>query len=171
VVVFHSGRVFVDPPNAELAAALGFGTKPAAETYEMVIIGAGPAGLAAAVYGAAEGLRTLVVEPQVVGGRAGTSPQIRNYLADRYEAWAQAVEATHPRTAGALRTVADSYRDEGRRNDEEARRFLEGLDLWRLRRHDLHALPAQSQRCYAIPDPELPQGPQSGRVISPPVGA
>jgi hypothetical protein len=50
-------------------------------------------------------------------------------LADRYEAWAQAVEATHPRTAGALRTVAESYRDEGRRNDEEARRFLEGLDL------------------------------------------
>jgi thioredoxin reductase (NADPH) len=80
VVVFHSGRVFVDPSNAELAAALGFGTKPAAETYEMVIIGAGPAGLAAAVYGAAEGLRTLVVEPQVVGGQAGTSPLIRNYL-------------------------------------------------------------------------------------------
>jgi hypothetical protein len=50
-------------------------------------------------------------------------------LADRYEAWAQAVEATHPRTAGALRTVAESYRDEGRRNDEEARRFLEGLDF------------------------------------------
>lgn len=50
-------------------------------------------------------------------------------LADRYEVWAQAVEATHPRTAGALRAVAESYRDEGRRNDEEARRFLEGLDL------------------------------------------
>jgi thioredoxin reductase (NADPH) len=80
VVVFHSGRVFVDPSNAELAAALGYGTKPAAETYEMVVIGAGPAGLAAAVYGAAEGLLTLVVEPQVVGGQAGTSPLIRNYL-------------------------------------------------------------------------------------------
>jgi hypothetical protein len=64
IVVFHSGRVFVDPSNAELAAALGYGTKPPAESYEMVVIGAGPAGLAAAVYGAAEGLRTLVVEPQ-----------------------------------------------------------------------------------------------------------
>lgn len=50
-------------------------------------------------------------------------------LADKYEAWARGVEATHPRTAGALRVVAESYREEGRRNDEEARRFLEGLDL------------------------------------------
>jgi hypothetical protein len=50
-------------------------------------------------------------------------------LTDQYEAWAQAVEATHPRTAGALRTVAESYREEGRRNDDEARRFLEGLDF------------------------------------------
>jgi hypothetical protein len=50
-------------------------------------------------------------------------------LADQYDAWAEAVEATHPRTAGMLRAVAESYREEGRRNDEEARRFLEGLDL------------------------------------------
>jgi hypothetical protein len=50
-------------------------------------------------------------------------------LADKYEAWAQLVEATHPRTASALRLVAGSYREEGHRNDEEARRFLEGLDL------------------------------------------
>jgi len=80
VVVFHSGRVFVDPSNSELAAALGFGTRPAAAAYDLVILGAGPAGLAAAVYAASEGLRTLVVEPQVVGGQAGTSAMIRNYL-------------------------------------------------------------------------------------------
>jgi len=49
-------------------------------------------------------------------------------LAKRYEDWAEAVQATYPRTAGALRSVAESYREEGRRNDEEARRFLEGLD-------------------------------------------
>lgn len=49
-------------------------------------------------------------------------------LATRYEGWAEAIEATHPRTAGALRSVADSYREQGRRHDEEARRFLEGLD-------------------------------------------
>jgi thioredoxin reductase (NADPH) len=80
VVVFHSGLVFVDPSDAELAAALGFGTRPAAGSYELVIVGAGPAGLAAAVYAASEGLDTLVVEPQVAGGQAGTSTLIRNYL-------------------------------------------------------------------------------------------
>jgi thioredoxin reductase (NADPH) len=80
VVVFHSGQVFVDPSDAELAEALGFGTSPAAGSYDLVIVGAGPAGLAAAVYAASEGLDTLVLEPQVVGGQAGTSALIRNYL-------------------------------------------------------------------------------------------
>jgi thioredoxin reductase (NADPH) len=80
VVVFHSGQVFVDPSDAELAAALGFGTRPAAGTYDLMIVGAGPAGLAAAVYAASEGLDTLVVEPQAAGGQAGTSTMIRNYL-------------------------------------------------------------------------------------------
>ncbi|HEV3399025.1 MAG TPA: FAD-dependent oxidoreductase, partial [Actinomycetes bacterium] len=80
VVLFHSGQVFVDPSNAELAEALGFGTRPAAASYDLVIVGAGPAGLAAAVYAASEGLETLVVEPQVAGGQAGTSAMIRNYL-------------------------------------------------------------------------------------------
>jgi thioredoxin reductase (NADPH) len=80
VVVFHSGRVFVDPTYAELVAGLGFGTRPAAAGYDVAVLGAGPAGLAAAVYAACEGLDTLVVEPRVVGGQAGTSALIRNYL-------------------------------------------------------------------------------------------
>jgi thioredoxin reductase (NADPH) len=80
VVVFHSGQVFVDPSDAELVEALGFGTTPGAGSYDLVIVGAGPAGLAAAVYAASEGLDTLVVEPQVAGGQAGTSAMIRNYL-------------------------------------------------------------------------------------------
>jgi thioredoxin reductase (NADPH) len=80
VVVFHSGQVFVDPSDAELAAALGYRTSVGAGSYDLVIVGAGPAGLAAAVYAASEGLDTLVVEPQVVGGQAGTSAMIRNYL-------------------------------------------------------------------------------------------
>ncbi len=80
VVVFHSGRVFVDPSDAELAEGLGFGIRPEATAYDLAIIGAGPAGLAAAVYAASEGLHTLVVEPRVVGGQAGTSALIRNYL-------------------------------------------------------------------------------------------
>ncbi|MFL6187338.1 MAG: FAD-dependent oxidoreductase, partial [Actinomycetes bacterium] len=80
VVVFHSGQVFVDPSDAELAEALGYRTSIGAGSYDLVIAGAGPAGLAAAVYAASEGLDTLVVEPQVVGGQAGTSAMIRNYL-------------------------------------------------------------------------------------------
>jgi thioredoxin reductase (NADPH) len=80
VVVFHSGQVFVDPSDAELAEALGYRTSTGAGSYDLVIAGAGPAGLAAAVYAASEGLDTLVVEPQVVGGQAGTSAMIRNYL-------------------------------------------------------------------------------------------
>ncbi|HEY4789915.1 MAG TPA: FAD-dependent oxidoreductase, partial [Actinomycetes bacterium] len=80
VVVFHSGQVFVDPSDAELAEALGYRTSIGGGSHDLVIAGAGPAGLAAAVYAASEGLDTLVVEPQVVGGQAGTSAMIRNYL-------------------------------------------------------------------------------------------
>jgi thioredoxin reductase (NADPH) len=80
VVVFHSGRVFVDPSYAELVAGLGFRTRPAAAGYDVAVLGAGPAGLAAAVYAACEGLQTLLIEPRVVGGQAGTSAMIRNYL-------------------------------------------------------------------------------------------
>jgi thioredoxin reductase (NADPH) len=84
VVLFHSGQVFVDPSNAELAEALGFGTRPASESYDLVIVGAGPAGLAAAVYAASEGFATQILEPGVPGGQAGTSSQIRNYLGSPY---------------------------------------------------------------------------------------
>ena len=64
---------------ADIAAALGVHTEPSSEPYDLAI-GAGPAGLAAAVYGASEGLRTLVVEAVAIGGQAGTSSMIRNYL-------------------------------------------------------------------------------------------
>jgi thioredoxin reductase (NADPH) len=82
VLAFHTGGVLVDPSHAELAEALGFRTRPevAVEPYDVVIAGGGPAGLAAAVYGASEGLRTLLLEPRIPGGQAGTSSLIRNYL-------------------------------------------------------------------------------------------
>jgi thioredoxin reductase (NADPH) len=63
-----------------MAEALGVHTRPSAEGYDLAIVGAGPAGLSAAVYGASEGLHTVVVEPQALGGQAGTSSMIRNYL-------------------------------------------------------------------------------------------
>ncbi len=80
VIVSHTGEVHVDPSHAEFATALGVQTRPDIDACDVVIIGAGPAGLAAAVYAASEGLDTVVLEPVMPGGQAGTSSLIRNYL-------------------------------------------------------------------------------------------
>jgi thioredoxin reductase (NADPH) len=80
VVVFRRGTVLVDPSHTELVAALGLQTRPATGGCDVLIVGAGPAGLAAAVYAASEGLQTRVLEPAIPGGQAGTSSLIRNYL-------------------------------------------------------------------------------------------
>jgi thioredoxin reductase (NADPH) len=80
VVVMFDGRVLSAPSNAEVAEALGVSTRPGGGHYDVTVIGAGPAGLAAAVYGASEGLSTVVLEPEAIGGQAGTSSLIRNYL-------------------------------------------------------------------------------------------
>jgi thioredoxin reductase (NADPH) len=79
VLVFHTGAALVEPSNIDLAAAMGVRTRPPAGTCDVAIVGAGPAGLAAAVYGSSEGLRTVVVEREAFGGQAGTSSMIRNY--------------------------------------------------------------------------------------------
>ena len=79
VVTFHTGVVLADPANAQVAEALGVNIRPAETTYNVVVVGAGP-GLAAAVYGASEGLRTALLEREAFGGQAGTSSLIRNYL-------------------------------------------------------------------------------------------
>jgi thioredoxin reductase (NADPH) len=84
VVLFRRGLALADPTDAELAQALGFGTRPAPGGCDVLIVGAGPAGLAAAVYAASEGFATQVLEPGVPGGQAGTSSQIRNYLGFPY---------------------------------------------------------------------------------------
>ena len=75
-----NGKTVVRPQLRRVAELLGIATEPAAAEYDTVIVGAGPAGLAAAVYGASEGLRTIVVEREAPGGQAGTSSRIENYL-------------------------------------------------------------------------------------------
>jgi len=80
VVIFSDGSVLVDPEAEALASKVGLRTQAAQDFYDMVVVGAGPAGLAAAVYGASEGLRTLVIEPVAPGGQAGSSSRIENYL-------------------------------------------------------------------------------------------
>ena len=80
VVRVIDGKTVVRPQLRRVAELLGLGTEPVAAEYDIVVIGAGPAGLAAAVYGASEGLRTIVVEREAPGGQAGTSSRIENYL-------------------------------------------------------------------------------------------
>lgn len=80
VVIDRQICVGQPPTVRKVAEALGFQTQPTSDGYDVVIVGAGPAGLAAGVYGASEGLRSLVIERSTVGGQAGTSSRIENYL-------------------------------------------------------------------------------------------
>jgi thioredoxin reductase (NADPH) len=76
----ENGTVLRNPPTKQIADSLGLTTSAAHELYDIIIVGAGPAGLAAAVYGASEGLRTLLLDGHGPGGQAGTSSRIENYL-------------------------------------------------------------------------------------------
>jgi thioredoxin reductase (NADPH) len=122
VVFFADGSFLVEPSRAELAERLGLRTRAESRFYDLVIVGGGPAGLAAAVYGASEGLRTLIIERDAPGGQAGTSSRIENYLgfptglsgaelARRAVAQAQrfGVEILNPQEATGLRRE-DPYR-------------------------------------------------------------
>ena len=80
VAVVFGGRILEDPSNREVAEALGVRSRPSADECDLLIVGAGPAGLAAAVYGSSEGLSTVVLEREALGGQAGQSTMIHNYV-------------------------------------------------------------------------------------------
>ncbi|NUT49178.1 MAG: FAD-dependent oxidoreductase, partial [Saccharothrix sp.] len=80
VVITADGEPLVEPSDAELAARVGLSTRPSTDFYDLIVVGGGPAGLGAAVYGGSEGLRTVLVERRATGGQAGTSSRIENYL-------------------------------------------------------------------------------------------
>jgi thioredoxin reductase (NADPH) len=80
VVITPDGEVLIEPTDAELASRVGLATTPSKDFYDLIVIGGGPAGLGAAVYGASEGLRTVLVERTATGGQAGQSSRIENYL-------------------------------------------------------------------------------------------
>ena len=80
VLVTAEGRAVVDPTDAEVVEQAGLATQPSGEFYDLAVVGAGPGGLGAAVYGGSEGLRTVLVESLATGGQAGTSSRIENYL-------------------------------------------------------------------------------------------
>jgi thioredoxin reductase (NADPH) len=80
VVITPGGDALIEPADAELASRVGLATTPSNDFYDLIIVGGGPAGLGAAVYGASEGLRTVLVERLAAGGQAGQSSRIENYL-------------------------------------------------------------------------------------------
>ena len=80
IVIFPDGSHLVQPTLAQVAEKVGLRTQARAPFYDLVIVGGGPAGLAAGVYGASEGLRTLIIEREAPGGQAGQSSRIENYL-------------------------------------------------------------------------------------------
>jgi thioredoxin reductase (NADPH) len=123
VVTLLDGEVLVDPSNSELAAAYGVTTELGEQDeFDVIVVGAGPAGLAAAVYASSEGLRTLVIERESIGGQAGASSLIRNYLgfargisgaelAQRayQQAWIFGTSFLLMREAAALRSEGDRH--------------------------------------------------------------
>ena len=123
VVVLLGGGVLVDPTNADLADAYGVSTSLEGRSdFDVVVVGAGPAGLAAAVYASSEGLDTLVVERESIGGQAGSSSLIRNYLgfargvsgselAQRafQQAWIFGARFLHAREVTSLRPGTDRH--------------------------------------------------------------
>ena len=80
VVFFPDGTLMIEPDITSIAEKTGFRTKAHYPFYDLIIVGAGPAGLAAAVYGSSEGLHTLLIDKEMTGGQAGTSSKIENYL-------------------------------------------------------------------------------------------
>ena len=80
LVLLADGTALSKPTIAEVAEKVGLHTRAVSETYDLIVVGTGPAGLASAVYGASEGLRTLLIEREAPGGQAGTSSSIENYL-------------------------------------------------------------------------------------------
>ena len=125
VVAFRSGTVLPDPSYQRILEALGFSTEPEASRCDLAIIGGGPAGLAAAVYGASEGLATVLIDHGLPGGQAGTSSRIRNYLGfptglsgrdltnrALEQAWFFGARFVLSRRATALAPAGDGYRIE-----------------------------------------------------------
>ena len=80
VVITEKGEALVEPTDGQLAELLGLSTEPSLQMYDLAVIGGGPAGLASAVYGASEGLETVLIEKATTGGQAGRSSRIENYL-------------------------------------------------------------------------------------------
>jgi thioredoxin reductase (NADPH) len=105
IVFFPDGTTLVKPDNLTLAGKCGLRTQATSEMYDVIVIGAGPAGLGAAVYGASEGLRTLMIDKEATGGQAGTSSKIENYLG--FPSGVSGADLARRATAQAIRLGAE----------------------------------------------------------------
>jgi len=125
LLVFPDGSHLLAPTNAEVAEKIGLRTRAGLRSYDLVIVGGGPAGLAAAVYGASEGLRTLLVEREAPGGQAGTTSRIENYLG--FPAGLSGADLTRRAVAQATRLGAEllNTREATRLRVEDRYRLVE----------------------------------------------
>lgn len=105
VVFFPDGTYLIEPDNIALANKVGLSTQATQPFYDLIVVGAGPAGLGAAVYGASEGLHTLMIDKEATGGQAGTSSRIENYLG--FPKGLSGVELAQRATTQALRLGAE----------------------------------------------------------------
>jgi thioredoxin reductase (NADPH) len=105
VILFPDGEALANPDTVSLARKVGLKTEASEPLYDLVIIGGGPAGLGAAVYGASEGLKTLMIEKEATGGQAGTSSRIENYLG--FPKGLSGADLAHRATSQAIRLGAE----------------------------------------------------------------
>jgi thioredoxin reductase (NADPH) len=133
VIRVVDGKTVVRPQLRRVAELLGLGTEPQAAEYDTVVVGAGPAGLASAVYGASEGLRTIVVEREVPGGQAGTSSRIENYLGFHEGVGGQELASRALRQARRLHAEILVTREITRIDPATRQVHLDGGDVLRAR--------------------------------------
>ena len=136
VVICPDGLAVGQPTNIRLARMLGIASRPSSERYDLVIVGAGPAGLAAAVYGSSEGLSTALIEREAPGGQAGSSSRIENYLG--FHAGISGADLTREATMQARRFGAEFVQP------TEAVSLEKGDGDYRLHLSDHNVLAARS---------------------------
>jgi thioredoxin reductase (NADPH) len=152
-VLFPDGTTMPNAEPDELAAKVGLRTRATQEFYDMTVIGAGPAGLAAAVYGASEGLKTLVIEPEAPGGQAGSSSRIENYLG--FPSGVTGADLGRRATVQATRFGAEflTQRAVGLRVDGQYR-FVKLADGREVSSHVVLLAPGVQYRRLALPGAE-----------------
>ena len=137
VVITEKGETLVEPTDGELATLLGLSTSPSLEMYDLAVIGGGPAGLAAAVYGASEGLKTVLIEKATTGGQAGRSSRIENYLGFANGVVGRRAHDDGPQAGRAFRRRG--HHDAGGRQARGRRGRRRALDPAQRRQHDRRA--------------------------------